>query len=271
MELILLEGFELFKKYGFSEYEAKIYLALLKQHPMNGNNISIKSGVPSAKVYQNLPRLIQKGYIYLVNDGKQKSKKFYVPLPWEKLLALLESSHKQDMRLMKDHLKHIETNVENEWSKLYHIEGYDASIELLQQLIEQTEHSIIFSGWNKELIQIFNEIDNANKRGISIVSILFDETNLNKNIHWKHFQHHKGQFTNARHLGEFVAVFDSKKALILNSETPAHGIISNHAAFVNIAENYIRHDIYINRSLPEFEGMLAEKYGENLEKLIMDF
>src|SRR5699024_8643343 len=113
--------------------------------------------------------------------------------------------------------------------------------------------------------------DSANNRGISIVSILFDETNLNKNIQWKHFQHHKGQFTNARHLGEFVAVFDSNKALILNSETPDHGIISNYAAFVYIAEKYIRHDIYINSLLPEYEGMLAEKYGENPEKLIIDF
>lgn len=265
-----MKKIELFKKYGFSEYEAKIYLALLKQHPMNGNNISLQSGVPSAKVYQNLPRLLEKGYIYLLNDGKENSKKFYVPLPWEKLLSLLESSHKQNMEMMEEHLKLIETKTEAEWSKLYHIEGYDASIELFQQLIEQAEQSILFSGWNNELMQAFTEIDSANKCGVSVVSILFDE-NANTDIPWTHFQHHKGQYTNARHLGELVAVFDSKKAFILNSENPAHGIISNHAALVNIAENYIRHDIYINRILSEFEDLLIERYGENLEKLITDF
>lgn len=265
-----MEKIELFKKYGFSEYEAKIYLALLKNHPLNGNNISLQSGVPSAKVYQNLPRLLEKGYIYLLNDGKQKSKKFYVPLPWEKLLTTLERSHKQDMESIEEHLKQIETKTENEWSKLYHIEGYDASIEMFQQLIEQTEQTILFSGWNKELMKTFTEIDSANKRGVSVVSILFDDTSESE-IPWKHFQHHKGEFTNARHLGELVAVFDSKKAFILNAEDPAHGIISNHAALVNIAENYIRHDIYINRILPEFENILAEKYGRNLEKLITDF
>ena len=265
-----MEKIELFKKYGFSEYEAKIYIALLKQHPMNGNNISLQSGVPSAKVYQNLPRLLEKGYIYLLNDGKQKSKKFYVPLPWEKLIALLEKSHKQDIEMMEEHLKHIETKIVDEWSKLYHIEGYDASIELFQQLIEQAEHSILLSGWDNELIQVFSEIDNANKRGVSVVSILFDKTS-NQEIPWKHFQHHKGQFTNARHLGELVAIFDSTKAFILNSENPAHSIISNHSALVNIAENYIRHDIYINRILPDFEDILTEKYGNDLENLITDF
>src|SRR5699024_7181609 len=107
MEWISLESIELFKKYGFSEYEAKIYLTLLKQHPLNGNNISLLSGVPSAKVYQNLPRLLEKGYIYLLNDGKQKSKKFYIPLPWEKLLKFLENTHNHDMKSMEDHLKHI--------------------------------------------------------------------------------------------------------------------------------------------------------------------
>lgn len=270
MELIILDKITLFKKYGFSEYEAKIYLTLLKQHPLNGNNISLESGVPSAKVYQNLPRLLEKGYIHLLNDGKQKSKKFYVPLPWEKLLALLEDSHKHDMEMMEDHLKNIKPNIEEEWSKLYHIEGYEASIQMFQQLIDQAEDSLLFSGWNSEIIQTIPNIENANRRGVSVISISFDDISKNK-ITWKHFQHHEGENTNARHLGELIAIIDANKAFILNANEPAHGIISNHAALVNMAENYIRHDIYINRILQDFENAFIAKYGENLEKLLNDF
>lgn len=265
-----IEQIDLFKKYGLSEYETRIYLSLLRDHPLNGNNISVHSGVPSAKVYQNLPRLIEKGYIYLLNDGKQNSKKFYVPLPREKLLQLLESNHKQDMDNMKVYLNSIETNKENKWSRLYHIEGYEANLELLQQLIQETKHSIILSGWNEEFTLSHKDLESAYIRGVSIVSILFEQTSIN-DIPWKHFQHHKGDYTNARHLGELVAVFDHKKAFILNSVDPAHGIISNHAALVSVAENYVRHDIYINRILSEFEDVLIERFGKRLEELINDF
>ena len=265
-----MDKVELFKKYGFSEYEAKIYLSLLKEHPLNGNNISIQSGVPSAKVYQNLPRLLDKGYIFLLNNGTPKSKKFYVPLPWEKLLKFLENSHKQDMENMKLYLNSIETNTIDDWSRLYHIEGYEANMELFQQLIQQAESSILLSCWDKELIINYKDIESASNRGVSVVSILFDQTSFT-DIPWKFFQHHKGEHTSARHLGELVAIFDQKKAFILSSKDSTHGIISNHSALINVAENYIRHDIYINRILTDFEDILTKRYGKSLEKLITDF
>ena len=42
---------------GFSEYEAKVYLALLHESPGTGYQLSKKSGVPRSMVYEALGRL----------------------------------------------------------------------------------------------------------------------------------------------------------------------------------------------------------------------
>jgi hypothetical protein len=42
---------------GFTEYEAKVYLALLKEHPSTGYQISKMAGIPRSMVYEALGRL----------------------------------------------------------------------------------------------------------------------------------------------------------------------------------------------------------------------
>lgn len=261
---------EVLKRYDFSEYEAKIYISLLKQSPMNGNNISVQSGVPSAKVYQTLPKLIERGVVFLLNNGTPSSQKYYSPLHWEDLLKTINDSHHKDINQMENYFKELEVFVEDDWSMLYHIEGYKANIDELKKQIRNAKQSILFSSWSDELNLLKEEFDNAFNKGVDIKSILFD-LGEDQEIPWENFKHHKGEFTSARHLGEFVAVFDNKTVFIFNQESPPHGIISSHLALVKVAENYIRHDIYINQVINDFGSSMKEKYGNEFEKILNKF
>ncbi len=49
------------KEAGFTEYEAKVYLSLLNQHPASAYTVSQISGVPHSRVYDITRRLIKKG------------------------------------------------------------------------------------------------------------------------------------------------------------------------------------------------------------------
>ena len=69
---------------GFSEYEAKIYLVLLRQNPATGYEISKASGVPTSKIYQNLERLKKKGFIFGTEDKPEQAKK-YIPIEPQEL------------------------------------------------------------------------------------------------------------------------------------------------------------------------------------------
>jgi len=54
---------EKLQKIGLTEYEAKVYVALLKDHLNSAGKLSEKSGVPRTKIYSVLESLERKGWI----------------------------------------------------------------------------------------------------------------------------------------------------------------------------------------------------------------
>jgi len=53
------------QKVGLTEYEAKVYLCLLRNHLNTATKLSEKSGVPRTKIYQVLESLKRKGWIQI--------------------------------------------------------------------------------------------------------------------------------------------------------------------------------------------------------------
>ncbi len=51
----------LLQQLGFSEYEARAYLALLQRNPLNGYELAKVSGIPRANVYAVLQKLDERG------------------------------------------------------------------------------------------------------------------------------------------------------------------------------------------------------------------
>jgi sugar-specific transcriptional regulator TrmB len=51
-------------QFGFTNYEAKAYLALLQKHPAIGYEVSKIARIPTAKIYETLARLQKKGAVY---------------------------------------------------------------------------------------------------------------------------------------------------------------------------------------------------------------
>lgn len=257
--------YETLKKYNFTEYEAKIYVALLRQHPMNGNEISILSGVPSPKVYEAVKKMVERKIVYAVSESTNK--RVYIPLAYNELLALLEAEFNQDNAFLSDFFDGLKKEKNISWSELYHIDGYSSSLDTLREMINQAESSIYLSCWNNEMASLISDLTAAQNRGVKIISIVFDEVKYA--IPWHHFQHHKGSLSSSKHLGELSCVLDEQRVFILHTtEESAHSIISSHTALSRTAINYIRHDIYINRVGEDFHDELTRKYGPNLEKLL---
>ena len=74
---------KLLRNLGFTEYEAKAYLALLQQSPSTGYAIARISGVPRSKIYEVLGNLAERGDV-LVSYGEPVQ---YAPKPPKELLA----------------------------------------------------------------------------------------------------------------------------------------------------------------------------------------
>lgn len=258
------------KKYGFTEYEAKIYIALLQRHPLNGNEIANQSGVPNPKVYETLKRLIDRHVIFNVADGSASNKKLYTPLPYDELLVAMETEFEEDHKLLNSYFKSLSTNNNVGWSELYHISGYAASLEALREMISGSSTNIYISCWAEEMGHLKTELSEAHERGVKIVSITFDK--IEAHLPWQHYKHHQGPFSDQRHLGELSCVVDDQRVFILHSAgDDTHAVISSHTALVRTTVNYIRHDIYINQVVQDFPDELGKIYGEQYEKLLDRF
>ena len=60
--------------FGFTQYEAKVYLALASLPKGKAGEIGKISGVPSNKVYECLIRLAEKGFVASLNITPQEYK-----------------------------------------------------------------------------------------------------------------------------------------------------------------------------------------------------
>ena len=66
----MVELLKALQSIGFSEYEAKTYLALLRSAPETGYQISKSSGVPRSMIYEVLNRLQVRGAVLQSHDEK---------------------------------------------------------------------------------------------------------------------------------------------------------------------------------------------------------
>lgn len=85
------------QKFGFSQYESQAYEVVVSSNePLDATTIVKHSGVPKAKIYEVLARLIDKG---MVMDSVSEKKKMYTALPLklaiEKLTTEFQSNIKE--------------------------------------------------------------------------------------------------------------------------------------------------------------------------------
>ena len=106
---------------GFTEYEAKVYPALLREYPATGYQLSKTSGVPRSMVYENLSRLHARGMVLETMEGRAT---LYRPLPPKTLLSRHETEHERLISGLRDGLEALYTETQDD--RVWSIEGRTA-------------------------------------------------------------------------------------------------------------------------------------------------
>ena len=79
------------KRLGLSEYEARVYLSLLKGHYMSASLLSMASGVPRTKIYDVLRSLRNKGWVRIYSGFPLLFKAIPPPEVFDKVKRDFES------------------------------------------------------------------------------------------------------------------------------------------------------------------------------------
>jgi sugar-specific transcriptional regulator TrmB len=248
---------------GFSEYEARAYVSALVLKAGSAYEIARDAKIPTSKIYETIARLKEKRLLF---EAAQGGKKKYVPLSGEEFLAQARSLSEKRFEALARDLEGLPAG--GDVSFIWNIAEYDVLVEKSNRLVREAKESILLSLWPEEFERIFVELVKSEKRGVKIAIIHFGEQP--KQRVGTLFPHPIEDTLYAERGGRgFTLVADSRTAVMgtMFQAGGVEGAWSANRGFVLLAEDYLKHDIYIMKIVERFDRELVRRFGKNYAKL----
>lgn len=161
---------ESLQQMGFTEYEAKAYIALLKNSKATGYEVSKLSGIPRAKIYQTLDSLTRKGAASFINiDGKT----LYIATSYEVILSEYEDKVNIIVSGLKVELDKI--NSTRSIEEINILTDYTGILEKAKHICKNAKRRIYISVFPEELDFLSSEINNAKERGVEVFTLVYGQ------------------------------------------------------------------------------------------------
>jgi sugar-specific transcriptional regulator TrmB len=247
---------------GFSEYEAKAYIALIIENPSTAYEIAKRAPVPTSKIYEVLAKLSERGAVFEIDD---KEKRRYMPLSPDELIATHRSKMEGTLDELRDGLNSVNSNAD--LSFLRTIRDYGYLIDKAKRIIDEAAETLLVSIWPREMELLRPALESADNRGVKIAIVHFGQS---QTLVGQTFCHPIEDMILAEKGGQgLVVVADLKEVLFarVTSSGAAEGMHSISKGFVAMAEDFIRHDIYVMKIVERFDNLLLKKFGKNYHKL----
>jgi len=160
---------ELLQQFGLSANAAKAYVALVKNNPSTGYEISAQSGIPRSAIYTVLNRLQVLGIVNSVGDSPKK----FIPLSPSSLLEHFDHSHQHRIEELKSSVEQL--SIDDDAFDFWHLYGYRNLILKMRETINNANEKIFISGWPKDIKKVSNELLNAKERGVKVTLFSFSK------------------------------------------------------------------------------------------------
>ncbi|MTI66630.1 MAG: TrmB family transcriptional regulator [Firmicutes bacterium] len=246
---------------GFNKYEAKAYVTLLRNPNVTAYEISKISGVPQSKIYETMKKLVNRGLS--IAKGKKPVK--YTALSIEEYLDRYKNDLDESIKYIKDNFKELEVQptIEHMW----HFKGKHQIHSKIKDMINKAKESLYLELWTDEYNKFFDEILEANERGVYIVIVLYGKTD--KEIGKVYYHELNGIKESAEKHGRWLNIISDEKECLFSIMKPGeiNGIWTQNKAFMILAESFISHDIYIAEIYKKFKKELDETFGPNMKKI----
>jgi Cd2+/Zn2+-exporting ATPase len=159
---------------GFTEYEAKVYLALLHNHPATGYQLSKESGVPRSMVYESLKRLHRRGAALETVEGRST---LYRPLPPDLLLDKHEAEYRRRVDTLRDGLGDLYSTTADD--RVWSISGWGSVIQYATYLLGEAKEEAFLVLTDDDLEALHAEVLEACGRAVAVNTLLTGQGELN--------------------------------------------------------------------------------------------
>lgn len=232
------------QRLGFSEYEARAYVALLQKHPVTGYELSKISGVPRSMIYEVLGKLTARGAaLSLPAEGTTR----YAPVSADELLDRLQREHEELIGETREGLATLAAG--SDLDVVWNVKGAENILAKAQEMIDRAQHSLHLALLSATFTLLQPALSEAVGRGVQVVLYTTGAVELDgAEVVVPALSHEALDQAGALAL---ILVMDSSEMLISEGlmGDSARASWTGSSLLVFIAEHHLRTDLYLPRLL----------------------
>ncbi|MES2183405.1 MAG: helix-turn-helix domain-containing protein [Pseudomonadota bacterium] len=249
---------------GFTDYEARVYIALLHASPATAYEISKLNALPRPNVYSSLESLEKKGAVQRVSSDPVR----VVPIDPKVLLERISRTMSDRCSSLKERLEQLKGVEETNY--VWNLSSLSEAQHKIGEIIAGARRHVWIKAHHAALDVHVDALRAAADRGVSVLLIMFGEANeidSFRSLHKAIVYAHEGDGTVvglARHL--VTLTVDFEETLIFNIREES-GAYTRSSPVVNMADSLIRHEIYLAEIFSRLGPQLDEHFGPALLNL----
>lgn len=259
----------LLKDLGFTEYEAKVYLELLKGSPATAYSAARGSGVPRSKVYGVLEGMVGRGVVF-VSHGDPAC---YAPLPPGELVRARRREADAVLSAAEEGLEGWAAREDGaEDDRIWDIKGRREILSRLKGLVDQAEERVLLQVWREDAPELEEELKEAAGRGVEVTVVAYGDPGY---PFARVYLHDPGpEVITPEYGGRWIILSVDAREVVAGAVFPediARAAWSAHPGIVMPITEQVKHDLYVAEMLCSHREVLEEEYGPSLELLRAKF
>lgn len=224
---------------GLTEYEAKVYLALLSENPATGYQISKSSGVPRSMVYEALGRLEARGAALKSEEEKAT---LYRPVSPAVLLDRYEREARERAADLREEL--LPLYQQERTGRLWNFSGRREALAYAGELIEGATRELMLVLTDADVEALGERLAAAHARGVSLGVILTGDAPFELG---QVVRHPKRETELHRMVETLIVVADEAQFLIASGHTVTSATMTTNPNMVLIARQFIWMELFAQR------------------------
>ncbi|MCG8350741.1 MAG: TrmB family transcriptional regulator [Chloroflexales bacterium] len=235
---------------GLTEYESKVYLALLGENPATGYQISRAAGIPRSMVYEALGRLEARGAVLKTQEEKAA---FYRPVDPNALLDRYEKETRARIKALRAGLLPLYTRQEE--GKLWNFRGRKDALAYAAQMIDRAEQELMLVLTDADVAELEELLREAHERGVQLGVMLTGKANFDLG----QVVRHPRRETELHRMEEtLIVVTDEREFLIASGHATTEATVTTNANMVLIARQFIWMELFAQRIFARLGDHLLE-------------
>ncbi|HET6633261.1 MAG TPA: helix-turn-helix domain-containing protein [Rhodanobacteraceae bacterium] len=251
---------------GFTDYEARAYVALLAGGELNGYALSKATGIPRANIYAVAGKLVQRGAARRIENSAGTA---YVAADSGQLLRDIESHQRQALGAARQALAQLRP--QSTPPHMVNLRG-DEVLAHARRLIDRCSQTLLIAVQPTEAALLATQVRQTRERGVAITTLCLE--GCENDCGGCAGQIHRCNLAPGGRARWLLLVGDGSSALMAQMADGATAVLTEHPLVVELASAYIQQSATLatlgSELAGRFDGLLSAETLRLLDGLYPD-